>query len=82
MNRTMSALMVAGLVGFGLQAVADNPPSDQSGQKADRKQFMKDCMDKARAANNGMSEQDMRKACMDQWKTSMGNPDRPITPAH
>jgi hypothetical protein len=80
MNRTISALIVAGVVGFGLQAVADDTSADQ--QKAEQKQFMKDCMAKARAAHNGMSEQDMKKACMDQWKSSMGNPDKPITPAH
>jgi hypothetical protein len=80
MNRTISALIIAGVVGFGLQAVADDTSADQ--QKAEQKQFMKDCMAKARAAHNGMSEQDMKKACMDQWKSSMGNPDKPITPAH
>jgi hypothetical protein len=36
----------------------------------------------AKAALNGMSEQDMKKACMDQWKSTMGSPDQPITPAH
>jgi hypothetical protein len=82
MNRTISALVVAGLVGFGMQALADDTSADQSTQKADQKQFMKDCMAKAKAANNGMSEKDMQKACMDQWKSAMGNPNQPITPAH
>jgi hypothetical protein len=83
MNRTIFALIAAGLIGFGMQAVADDTSAaDQSAQKAAHKQFMKDCIDKAKAANNGMSEQDMKKACMDQWKASMGNPDKPITPAH
>jgi hypothetical protein len=80
MNRTIFALIAAGLVGFGTPAVADNTSADQ--QKAEQKQFMKDCMEKARAAHTGMSEEDMKKACMDQWKSSMGNPDKPITPAH
>ena len=82
MNRTISALIVAGLAGFGMQALADNTSADDAKQKAEQKQFMKDCMEKARASHNGMSEQDMKKACMDQWKSSMGNPDKPITPAH
>jgi hypothetical protein len=82
MNRPLSALLIAALVGFGMQAVADNTAPDQSTQKADQKQFMKDCVTKAKAANNGTSEKDMRKACRDQWKTTMGNPDQPITPAH
>ena len=81
MNRTAFALIAAGLLGFGMQALADDTPADQS-QKAQHHQFMKDCIDKAKAANNGMSEQDMKKACMDQWKASGGNPDKPVTPAH
>jgi Na+-translocating ferredoxin:NAD+ oxidoreductase RnfG subunit len=80
MNRTIFALIAAGLVGFGMQALADDTSADQ--QKTAQKQFMKDCMENARASHNGMSEEDMKKACMDQWKSSMGNPDKPITPAH
>jgi hypothetical protein len=82
MNRTISALIVTGLLGFGVQALADDTSADQPTQKAEYKQFMKDCMAKAKAANTGMSEQDMKKTCMDQWKSAMGNPDKPITPAH
>jgi hypothetical protein len=81
MNRTISALIIAGAVGFAFQALADTP-ADQPAQQSDQKQFMKDCMAKAKAANNGMSEKDMQKACMDQWKSAMGNPNQPITPAH
>jgi hypothetical protein len=82
MNRTISAFIIAGLVGAGMQALADDSSSNQSAQKTEHKQFMKDCMAKAKAANNGMSEEDMKKACMDQWKSTMGNPDKPVTPAH
>jgi hypothetical protein len=82
MNRTISAFIIAGLVGAGMQALADDSSSNQSAQKTEHKQFMQDCMAKAKAANNGMSEQDMRKACMDQWKSTMGNPGKPVTPAH
>ena len=81
MNRTIFALIAAGLVGFGMQAVGEGDnTADQ--QKAEQKQFMKECMEKAKAAHTGMSEEDMKKACRDQWKSSMGNPDKPITPAH
>jgi hypothetical protein len=84
-------LVVAGVLGFGV-ALADDPPapaspdqqtsSDQPVQKPAQQQFMKDCMTKARAANNGTSEQDMKKACKQQLKTNMGNPSQPVTPAH
>lgn len=82
MNRTISALFAAGLIGFAMQALADDTSAAQSTQKTEQKQFMKDCMAKAKAANNGMSEMDMKKACKDQWKTTMGNAKEPVTPAH
>jgi hypothetical protein len=93
MTRTICALLVAGVMGFGV-ALADEPPagqtptdqtpaasSDQPVQKP-QQQFMKQCMSKARAANNGTSEQDMKKACKQQLKTNMGNSSEPVTPAH
>jgi hypothetical protein len=54
-------------------ALADDT-STTGNQTPEQKQFMKDCMGKAKAANNGMSEQDMKKSCKDQLKASMGNP--------
>jgi hypothetical protein len=77
------ALLVAGTLGFGV-ALADETPgsADQPVQKPAQHQFMKDCMAKARAANNGTSEEDMRKACKQQLKENMGNPTQPVTPAH
>jgi hypothetical protein len=89
MNRAISALILAATVGFGTQAMAGEAPSttgqstaDQPAQKSGHKQFMEDCMAKAKAANNGTSEKDMRQACRDQWKASMGNSKQPVTPAH
>lgn len=100
MNRTISALAFAGMIGFGLQAVAEEPraqdtapPSSQTmaseqstntGQAnpADQQQFMKDCMAKAKASNNGMSQRDMKKSCTQQYKTSLGQSQQPVTPAH
>ncbi|HWG69160.1 MAG TPA: hypothetical protein VN692_07075 [Steroidobacteraceae bacterium] len=81
MSRTFTTLLVAGLLGFGFQAVADEAISDQAPQS--HKQFMKDCMAKAKAANNGMSEKDMKKSCMEQLKATVDNPNKePMTPAH
>jgi hypothetical protein len=91
MTRSLCALAVAGILGFGV-ALADETPaspssdqqvsSDQTAQRPAQQQFMKDCMTKARAANNGTSDQDMKKACKQQLKTNMGNPSEPVTPAH
>lgn len=83
MNRSICTLLMTTVLGVGV-ALADNasPTNDQTLQKPDQKQFMKDCMTKARAANNGMSEQDMKKSCKDQLKASMGSPPEPVTPAH
>jgi hypothetical protein len=83
MNRSICALLIAATMGFGV-ALADDttPAADQTPQKADQQKFMQDCMAKAKAANNGMSEKDMKKACHEQLKSSMGNPTQPVTPAH
>src|SRR5579862_6817896 len=95
MNRTISAAVLAGMMGLGLQAVADEPPADQPSADqtappssdsmaseqslnttqptpADQQQFMKDCMARAKASNNGMSQKDMKKSCTQQYKTSLG----------
>jgi hypothetical protein len=83
MNRSICTLLMSTVLGVGA-ALANNTSTtnDQTLQKPDQKQFMKDCMTKARAANNGMSEQDMKKSCKEQLKASMGNPPEPVTPAH
>jgi hypothetical protein len=81
MNRSICTLLITTVLAAGV-ALADDTTSDQTAQKPDQKQFMKDCMTKARAANNGMSEQDMKKSCKDQLKANMGNPPAPVTPAH
>lgn len=81
MSRTVTTLLFAGLLGLGVQAMADEPISDQAPQS--HKQFMKDCMAKAKAANNGMSEKDMKKACKEQLKATVEDPNKePVTPAH
>jgi hypothetical protein len=83
MNRSICILLMMATMGAGI-AVADDTSTmgDQTPQSAQQKQFMKDCMAKAKAANNGMSEQDMKKTCQNQLKASMGNPTNPVTPAH
>ena len=83
MNRSICALLIAATMGFGV-ALADDTSTmgDQTPQKPDQQKFMKDCMAKAKAANNGMSEKDMKKTCQEQLKASMGNPTQPVTPAH
>jgi hypothetical protein len=83
MNRSVCALLIAATMGFGV-ALADDT-STMGGQTPltpEQQKFMQDCMAKAKAANNGMSEKDMKKACHEQLKSSMGNPAQPVTPAH
>jgi hypothetical protein len=83
MKRSIFALLLAATMGFGV-ALADDTSTmgDQTPQKPDQQQFMKDCMAKGKASNNGMSEKDMTKACQEQLKASMGSPTQPVTPAH
>jgi hypothetical protein len=84
MKRIIPALIFAALIGGSAQVIADEAPAAATPAPS-HKQFMKDCMAKAKAANNGTSEQDMRKACRDQLKASMGDtaqPNQPVVPAH
>jgi Spy/CpxP family protein refolding chaperone len=48
---------------------------------ASQKAFMKDCMSKAKQANNGMSVTDMHKSCKQQLKANVGDSKKPVTPA-
>jgi uncharacterized protein YdgA (DUF945 family) len=92
MNRMIGTLMIVGAVGAGMQAMADEPSStssNDSGATMNTHQtmhhMMKDCMAKAKASNNGMSEQDMKKSCKDQIKAKVDHPDDTsptVTPAH
>jgi hypothetical protein len=89
MNRTITAMIFAGAAAFGMQAVADDTSSGTPGtpahnMTAQQKQFMKDCMTKAKASNNGTSEKDMHKSCRDQLKANAGGDqqNQPVTPAH
>jgi hypothetical protein len=89
MNRMIGTLMVVGAMGVGMQAMAEDPSSTTSntasGANMNTHQMMKDCMAKAKASNNGMSEQDMKKSCKDQVKAKVDHPDDTsptMTPAH
>jgi hypothetical protein len=88
MNRIVSTLLIAGAMGVGMQAMADDASSSSSSSSdpnMNTHHMMKDCMAKAKASNNGMSEQDMKKSCKDQIKAKVDHPDdnsAPVTPAH
>jgi hypothetical protein len=85
MNRMLSTLVIVGAMGFGVQAMADDTSSSTpSGATVNTHQMMKDCMAKAKASNNGMSQQDMKKSCKDQIKAKVDHPDDrspTVTPA-
>lgn len=83
MSRSIFALLVTAMMGAGVVLADDSSTmGGQTPQTPHQKQFMKDCIAKAKAANNGMSENDMKKSCEEQLKASMGNPEQPVTPAH
>jgi hypothetical protein len=87
MKISLLALLMAATLGAG-SALADNPPTNDqmTGNKpaltSDQQKFMQECMTKARAANAGLSEHEMKKGCMNQLKTGMGNSDDSAAPAH
>jgi hypothetical protein len=80
LKNAISAMMAVGVLTIGMQAMADEAP--QSTNSPSNQQFMKQCMTKARAANNGTSDQDMQKACKEQLKASAGEASEPVVPAH
>jgi len=93
MKRMIGTLLIVGAMGVGIQALADEPSSTSSSssdatmntQTMNTHRMMKDCMAKAKASNNGMSEQDMKKSCRDQIKSKVDHPNDTsptVTPAH
>jgi hypothetical protein len=88
MHRTITALLLTGTICVGVPALADDSPNTSnpppSATTNMHHQMMKDCMAKAKASNNGMSELDMKKSCKDQIKAKVDHPDDtspPVTPA-
>jgi hypothetical protein len=87
MHRTITALLLTGMISVGVPALADdnsNPPPATTNAQQMHHQMMKDCMAKAKAANTGMSELDMKKSCKDQIKAKVDHPNDtspPVTPA-
>ena len=85
MKRIVTTLALAGLIGAGMQVMAADSSSGSSGSTMNTHQMMKDCMAKAKASNNGMSEKDMKKSCKEQIKEKAANPNEStgtVTPAH
>lgn len=79
----MTAVMSATLVSVAAPVLADD--SSTGAQPKTNQQMMKECMKKQRAANNGMSDKDMRKSCRDQIKANVDPHDKssePVVPAH
>jgi Spy/CpxP family protein refolding chaperone len=71
------------LLGVAPFTMADD--SSTAPQPKTNQQMMKECMKKQKAANNGMSEADMKKSCRDQIKANVDHPDapaEPVVPAH
>lgn len=82
MRLVIPAVMSAALVGAAAPVLADSPTG---AQPKTNQRMMKECMKKQKAANNGMSEKDMQKACKDQIKANVDQPDKssePVVPAH
>ena len=79
----MIAIASTALLGVAPFTMADDQAS--GAQPKTNQQLMKECMKKQRAANTGMSEDDMRKSCRDQIKANVDHPNapaEPVVPAH
>jgi hypothetical protein len=64
MNRTIITVALAGLVAIGAQAVAD----DSAKAPADKAQAMKECMERQKASNSGMTQSAMETVCKNEVK--------------
>jgi hypothetical protein len=78
MNNPARIILMASLAAISIPALADDAPSARPIQSP--KAQMNDCMAKQRAANNGMSEKAMRKACEDYLQTLENHPSMPAPP--
>jgi hypothetical protein len=78
MFSTISAMLLAGLVGISAQALADDAPASQP--VLTHKQKIQQCMAKQRASNSGMTDNDMRKACETELQSQENHPSKPVTP--
>jgi hypothetical protein len=87
MNHLAKTVVIAAastvLLGVAPLTMADD--SATAPQPKTNHQMMKECMKKQKAANNGMSDADMKKSCRDQIKANVDHPDapaEPVVPAH
>ena len=62
MKSMINTLILAGLVIFGTQAIAD----DSASPTPSKDQMMKDCMAKQKATNSSMSQSAMETVCKNQ----------------
>jgi hypothetical protein len=62
MKSMISTVVVAGLVFFGTQAIADDSPTTS----VNKDQMMKDCMAKQKATNSSMTQEAMETVCKNQ----------------
>ena len=74
-----TVVLLASLMAISSMAVlADDAPSDAP--VLTLKQKMQACMAKQKAANGGLSKQDMHKACRNEIQAERDHPSVPATP--
>ena len=79
MHNALKFIVLGSFLAAGSPLLADDSPSAPPVQTP--KQKMQDCMNRHRAANAGMSEPDMRKACSKELQTLDNHPSLPASPA-
>jgi Spy/CpxP family protein refolding chaperone len=78
---TVASTLLLGVAPFTMADDSATAPQLTTNQQM----MMKECMKKQKAANNGMSEADMKKSCRDQIKANVDTPSasaEPVVPAH
>ena len=67
MKNSMTSIALAALVAISAQAVADNS-NKTANNSTDKMQMMKDCMDRQKAMNTGMTQAAMETVCKNEAK--------------
>jgi hypothetical protein len=78
MRAFVAVVVLAGLTGLGVRALADDTNTDRPVES--HKQMMKDCMAKEKAANSAADTEVLKKTCREKIKSYDNHPSETTPP--
>lgn len=78
MNKGIQTALLGAAIAFAAHAFADDSPSAQPVKTPKAK--MHQCMERQKAANTGLSKEEMKKACERELRTLDDHPSIPVSP--